>query len=70
MPFEDAVIFDILIDLVTGNFEPHTKTIDDGPSLQLEILQLLEKAQQEAIEAADMASGLWNLGMGQQPKQC
>lgn len=57
MPFEDAVVFDMLLDLVTDNFEPHTKTIDYGPILQLEILHLLEKAHQEAVEAADRASG-------------
>ena len=58
VPFEDALVFDMLLDLVTDNFEPHTKTIEDGPGLQLEILQLLEKVQREAVEAADIASGI------------
>jgi hypothetical protein len=60
VPFEDAIVFDMLLDLVTDNFEPHTKTIDDGPGLQLEILHLLERAHHEAVEAADMLSGASN----------
>ncbi|KAF9739438.1 hypothetical protein PMIN01_02072 [Paraphaeosphaeria minitans] len=63
VPFEDAIVFDMLLDLVTNNFEPHTKIIEDGPGLQLEILQLLEKANQEAVEAADRASGKRRLSM-------
>jgi hypothetical protein len=41
----------MLLDLATDNSKPHTRTIEDGPTIMLEILQALEEVQ-KAVEAA------------------
>ncbi|KAJ4301360.1 hypothetical protein N0V90_003452 [Kalmusia sp. IMI 367209] len=55
-PFQDALLFDMLLDLAIDGFQPHTRTIDDGPSIMLEILEALEHLQKE-IEDCDGTSG-------------
>lgn len=47
----------MLLGLVTGNFQPHTKSIEEGPALQLEILCALEKVQKESMDAVNTGSG-------------
>lgn len=49
----------MLLDLATDNFKPHTRTIEDGPAIQLEIPRALEKLQKEAeaVAAAEAAVG-------------
>ncbi|KAF1950118.1 hypothetical protein CC80DRAFT_554581 [Byssothecium circinans] len=53
-PYQDAILFDMLLDLAIDEFKPHTRTIEDGPQIQLEILEALAKVQQEA----EMAAGI------------
>ena len=63
VPFEDAILFDMFLDLVSKNFEPHTRIVEDGPRIQLEILQALEKLQTEAEAAAGMTPSTFTQGL-------
>ncbi|KAF3033195.1 hypothetical protein E8E12_003382 [Didymella heteroderae] len=49
--FQDAVLLDMLLDLIADDFAPHQRHIEDGLTLQLEILEALEKAQNDAAVA-------------------
>ena len=46
----------MLFDLAIGKFKPHTRTIEDGPAIMLEILESLEKVQKEAEAAASSST--------------
>jgi hypothetical protein len=54
-PFQDAILFDMLLELAIDDFKPHTRTIAEGPAIMLEILQALEVVQKE-VEAAASAN--------------
>ena len=41
----------MLLDLIADDFAPHQRHIEDGLTLQLEILEALEKAQNDAAVA-------------------
>jgi hypothetical protein len=47
-PYQDAILFDMLVDLAIDEFKPHTRTVEDGPIIQLEILQALKNLQEAA----------------------
>ncbi|KAJ4313737.1 hypothetical protein N0V94_006801 [Neodidymelliopsis sp. IMI 364377] len=51
VPFSDAILLDMLLDIITEDFVPNQRCIEDGKAFQLEILQALEKAQAEAAVA-------------------
>ncbi|KAJ8118731.1 hypothetical protein OPT61_g343 [Boeremia exigua] len=52
VPYSDAILLDMLLDIVAGEFSLHDRSIDDGLAFQLEILQAIEERYVEA-EAAD-----------------
>ncbi|KAF2121709.1 hypothetical protein BDV96DRAFT_641091 [Lophiotrema nucula] len=51
-PFQDAILYDMLVDLVSGEFEHHQREISDGPVMMLEILETLAREQEKAEVAA------------------
>ncbi|KAF2645880.1 hypothetical protein P280DRAFT_476340 [Massarina eburnea CBS 473.64] len=57
IPFQDAILFDMLLDLALDNFRPHTRTIEDGPAIQLEILEALARMQREVEVEAGVNQG-------------
>ncbi|KAF1839350.1 hypothetical protein BDW02DRAFT_563882 [Decorospora gaudefroyi] len=40
----------MMLDIITGDFVRNSRTVKDGPRIQLEIPQALEKVQLEAEE--------------------
>lgn len=51
VPFQDAILLDMLVDLIANDFVPHQRCLEDGLAFQLEIMEALEKAQKEAAAA-------------------
>jgi hypothetical protein len=48
----------MLLDLIIGEFEPHTRDIADAPSLQLQLLLALEREQLKAEAALGTGSSM------------
>ena len=46
----------MISDVVLGKFEKHSRKIDDGPRLQLEILEALEKERLDVEEEAGIGT--------------
>ncbi|KAF3003445.1 hypothetical protein E8E13_002341 [Curvularia kusanoi] len=46
--YSDAVLFDMLLDIIIGEFQAHRRSLNDGTAFQLEILQAIEKAHTAA----------------------
>jgi hypothetical protein len=55
VPHEDAVLFDMLLDIAADEFEPQQSEMSDGPDIQLEIWHVLEKMQQDTEAASAVA---------------
>ncbi|KAF3043103.1 hypothetical protein E8E11_007905 [Didymella keratinophila] len=51
VPFQDAILFDMLLDIVADGFVPHQRRLDDGLAFQLEILEALERAPTHAWQS-------------------
>lgn len=54
MPFQDAVLFDMLLDLVIGSFKPHERKIEDAVGIHLEMIEALER-ELKALDATTAA---------------
>jgi len=54
VPFQDAILFDMLLDIVADDLVPHQRRLDDGLAFQLEILEALERAQTHAVAVKAM----------------
>lgn len=52
VPYEDAILLDMLLDIAAGDFTPHQRKITDGSGIQLEILQALEVMQKDTESAS------------------
>ncbi|KAI8942663.1 hypothetical protein NX059_000714 [Plenodomus lindquistii] len=52
IPYEDAILLDMLLDITAGDYTPHQRKIADGAGIQLEILQALEALQKENESAS------------------
>jgi hypothetical protein len=48
----------MLLDLVIGDFEPHTRDIADAPGLQLQLLLALEQEQLKSEAALGVGSSM------------
>jgi hypothetical protein len=46
----------MLLDLATDNFKPHTRKIEDGPTIMLEIVEALEHIQKDVEATASRDS--------------
>jgi hypothetical protein len=46
--FQKAILLDMLLGSIANDFVPYQRHLDDGLAVQLEILEALEKAQNDA----------------------
>ncbi|KAF2682163.1 hypothetical protein K458DRAFT_391194 [Lentithecium fluviatile CBS 122367] len=58
-PYQDAILFDMLLDLAIVNFKPYAHKIEEGPTIMLGILEALEKVQKEEEAADDPGATGW-----------
>jgi hypothetical protein len=62
VPYMDAVPFDVLLDITPGDFQPQQRILGDGPDMQLELLQVLEKMNKNTEVALAVAPSESNRG--------
>jgi hypothetical protein len=48
IPFQDAVLFDMLLDQINNKFVPYQRQVEDASRLQVEVLEAMEQEQKKA----------------------